>query len=470
MRDWNHDGKIDSRDFYLQDVAMGWDHESTSTRRSGSWTSSRSTYQPHTAPKPVMGSEIRWNPFKPEKRSDFQSCKMYCIEHKNGPATEELRQKLHEMMAYQVITDPGISWHDLDCDMEKGLQAAGRQLKNARNYAELIADILLQIQDLPERESCPMEQEIYADTMIQIFNLCVDGVTMLYDVGGFIRYFEDDSHVIPPDKRTAENYAETLKKCDGAYDTVALTRLEAGVEMKKALDTYVILDHEEYRRQLMKICKASEESILTLRYRHMKVALYPQYEQIETTWKQYTSFLEGLTWKERRELNKSAWTEVLSGDVFHTQTDIDKLNQLQHTTDDRVQKLNDNYKIWKMKPRRERKIVDCELQLSKLKAERTGREIKSDLEAVDNLQTQIEELKHTIQEKNDKADRLNRRLFFKRMAEKKAARLRDEAANGEEKIAELIHESVKLQDQLQEKNNLRNALEDSIKELSKKLA
>jgi chromosome segregation ATPase len=180
--------------------------------------------------------------------------------------------------------------------------------------------------------------------------------------------------------------------------------------------------------------------------------------------------LEGLTWKERRELNKSAWTEVLSGDVFHTQTDIDKLNQLQHTTDDRVQKLNDNYKIWKMKPRRERKIVDCELQLSKLKAERTGREIKSDLEAVDNLQTQIEELKHTIQEKNDKADRLNRRLFFKRMAEKKAARLRDEAANGEEKIAELIHESVKLQDQLQEKNNLRNALEDSIKELSKKLA
>jgi hypothetical protein len=131
-----------------------------------------------------MGSEIRWNPFKPEKRSDFQRCKMYCIEHKNGPATEELRRKLHGMMAYQVITDPGISWQELDCDMEKGLQAAERQLKNARNYAELIADILLQIQDLPERELSPMEQEIYADTMVQIFNLCVDGVTMLYDVSG----------------------------------------------------------------------------------------------------------------------------------------------------------------------------------------------------------------------------------------------------------------------------------------------
>jgi chromosome segregation ATPase len=201
----------------------------------------------------------------------------------------------------------------------------------------------------------------------------------------------------------------------------------------------------------------------------MKVALYPQYEQIETTWKQYTSFLEGLTWKERRELNKSAWAEVLSGDVFHTQTDIDKLNQLQHTTDDRVQKLNDNYKIWKMKPRRERKIVGCELQLSKLKAERTEREIKSDLEAVDNLQKQIEELKLTIQEKNDKADRLDKRLFFRRLAGKKAARLRNEAANSEEKIAELMRESGKLQDQLQEKNNLRNALEDSIKVLSKKL-
>jgi hypothetical protein len=288
-------------------------------------------------------------------------------------------------------------------------------------------------------------------------------------VSGFIRYFEDDSHVIPPDKRTAENYAETLKKCDGAYDTVALTRLEAGVEIKKALDTYVILDHEEYRRQLVKVCKASEESILTLRYRHMKVALYPQYEQIETTWNQYASFLEGLTWKERMGLNKSAWTEVLSGDIFHTQADIDKLNQLQHTADNREKNFNDNYKNWKLKPRQERKIVGCELQLSKLKAERTKLEIKSDLEAVDKLQMQIEELKLTIQEKNDKADRLDKRLFFRRLAGKKAARLRNEAANSEEKIAELMRESGKLQDQLQEKNNLRNALEDSIKVLSKKL-
>jgi predicted nucleic acid-binding Zn-ribbon protein len=120
-----------------------------------------------------------------------------------------------------------------------------------------------------------------------------------------------------------------------------------------------------------------------------------------------------------------------------------------------------------MKPRRERKIIGCKLQLSRIKKDRTECEAKSVLEAMDNLQKQKETLEHMIQENNSKAERLNKRIFFKRWSEKKVAELKYESAKNEEKIIELNQEYKKLQIQLQEKHNLQKVLEDRIQQLSK---
>jgi chromosome segregation ATPase len=120
-----------------------------------------------------------------------------------------------------------------------------------------------------------------------------------------------------------------------------------------------------------------------------------------------------------------------------------------------------------LKPRRERKIIGCELQLSKIKKDRTEYEAKSVLEAMDNLQKQKETLEHMIQENNSEAERLNKRIFFKRWSEKKVAELKYESAKNEEKIIELNQEYKKLQIQLQEKHNLQKVLENRIQQLSK---
>jgi hypothetical protein len=463
MKDWNHDGKIDGRDFYLQDVAMEQSHTKTSAKKT--------SYCDTKGSESAKASQNWRTPYKQDNRLDFFYSRQYCDRYKNPAKNNILIQKLQTMFTFELITDPNVTWKDLDMNFEKGLVTGDRQVKKAQEYAELIADILFQLQQIPEQEAKQIEQEIYRNTLLQIYNLCANGVRMLYDMRALTEFFEQGISVVRSGQLPFETFCTAFKSADGAYEIVAVLLIYSGVEIKKALDINVIMDDNWYRKQLLKICNKCSEFAKVLYQRQRKVSLYPTYNQIESIWKFYDSFLDGLDATEIDGIHESEWTDVLSDKKQYTMENRKNFALLQKAAHDRVKKQIEDRAFWRGHPAEDqkRKIVNCEVLLLKIKTERLEKSTTLDSENSERILKQQEELKDKIKENNIQADRLNKRFFFRNKADQQAAELRYEAKKSEEKLSELNEKYKELQLQIKERNVRQQALNDRIQELCKQM-
>jgi hypothetical protein len=205
--------------------------------------------------------------------------------------------------------------------------------------------------------------------------------------------------------------------------------------------------------------------------RQRKVSLYPTYNQIESIWKFYDSFLDGLDATEIDGIHESEWTDVLSDKKQYTMENRKNFALLQKAAHDRVKKQIEDRSFWRGHPAEDqkRKTVNCEVLLLKIKTERLEKSTTLDSENSERILKQQEELKDKIKENNIQADRLNKRFFFRNKADQQAAELRYEAKKSEEKLSELNEKYKELQFQIKERNVRQQALNDRIQELSKQM-
>ena len=392
-----------------------------------------------------------------------------------GTSINSINEKIDKMKKYNLVLDSqSITWEYLREDGDRAGNITVKQDKLCVELAELVNDILSSV---TEDEKDFVEREVYTYVLQMGYKMCKEGQKLFSNYTGYKELFDMGHNLVASGQLNAETFLNQMLEQDYVYKAIAGLQGLHSSRIKEALDENVIRNNLEFINLTKKLAEAFNEMWYSCVKRYTDFYLSPGEPYIENNWELYNTILKGLPISEIDSLNESGWDLVLNDWEKNHNGGQYKRNFLSKRDSEREvlrakEKELEDKKYWEAHPEEYKLSQECQEKIKDIQSDISA--IDKELQALKNEKAPLDNKRanvaSSISEKNQRIEKLQKKIFGKKKAAEEIQVLSSEIATLQTELEKVALDIQTAEKPILEKQSKRNELQKEIQGLQAKIS